>query len=398
MLAGRRAVREAVVAVTSRRTISLLFRNLFAGALLIVPVTGLFAGVLPEDRADALYHFYDGGGVQIDGPSILVRKQVGRSVSFVGNYYVDTVSSASIDVVTTASPYEEKRVETSIGMDYLRGDTLMSVTVGKSDESDYVAQTVNLSIAQEVFSGLTTVSLGYGMGSDEVRRNGDTDFRDEVKRQNYRLGISQVITRNLLLGLNMEVITDEGFLNNPYRSVRYVDPGSGSGYSYQPEVYPRTRTSNAFSISGRYHLPYRAAVHGSYRYFTDDWNISAHTAEIGYTHPVGPVIFDLQYRYYTQSEAEFYSDLFPYKNAQNFLARDKELSRFNSHAVRIGMSYNFLRGGWSFLDRGSVNLVYDRILFNYDNFRDLTVNAPAGEEPLYGFTANVIQMFFSFWF
>ena len=37
------------------------------------------AGVLPEDRADILYHLYDGGGVEIDGPSLLVRKQVGKS-------------------------------------------------------------------------------------------------------------------------------------------------------------------------------------------------------------------------------------------------------------------------------------------------------------------------------
>ena len=62
------------------------------------------AGVLPDDRADVLYHLYDGGGVEIDGPSVLVRKKVGKSLSFVGNYYVDMISSASIDVITTASP------------------------------------------------------------------------------------------------------------------------------------------------------------------------------------------------------------------------------------------------------------------------------------------------------
>ena len=67
-------------------------------------VLSAHATVLPEERADVLYHLYDGGGVQIDGPSVLVRKQVGKSVSLVGNYYVDVVSSASIDVITTASP------------------------------------------------------------------------------------------------------------------------------------------------------------------------------------------------------------------------------------------------------------------------------------------------------
>ncbi len=36
------------------------------------------AQVLPEDRADALYHSYDGGGVKITGPSILLRKKSPR--------------------------------------------------------------------------------------------------------------------------------------------------------------------------------------------------------------------------------------------------------------------------------------------------------------------------------
>ena len=83
---------------------------------------------MPDDRTDVLYHLYEGGGIQIDGPSILVRKKVGKSVSFVSNYYVDMISSASIDVVTTASPYTEERTQWSLGMDYLRGNTTITPT------------------------------------------------------------------------------------------------------------------------------------------------------------------------------------------------------------------------------------------------------------------------------
>ena len=356
------------------------------------------AGVLPEDRLDALYHYYDGGGVQIDGPSILARKSIGQHVSVSGNYYVDTVSSASIDVLTTASPYEEERVEHSFGVDFLRGDTIMSLAVGESDEDDYQAETVNIGIAQEIFGGLTTVTMGYGLGDDTVRRNGDPDFEDYVERQAYRLGISQILTRSLIVALNYEVISDEGFLNNPYRSIRYRDPNSGTGYSFQPEVYPRTRTSNAVAVRGRYFLPYRAAVHLGYRYFNDDWDITAHTGEVGYTHPLGGFNFDLQYRYYTQTKADFFSDLFPYQDAQNFLARDKELSTFQSHTIRFGVSYDFLKNGWTFLERGAVSAFYDHIMFSYDDFRDLTSDAPVGQEPLYSFDADVIQLFISFWF
>ena len=97
----------------------------------------VLAGVLPEDRTDLLYHRYEGGGVEIDGPSLLVRKKVGKSVSLVGNYYVDMVSSASIDVVTTASPYTEERTQWSLGMDYLRGNTTSSTNYTSSVESDF---------------------------------------------------------------------------------------------------------------------------------------------------------------------------------------------------------------------------------------------------------------------
>jgi hypothetical protein len=359
--------------------------------------TGVHAGVLPEDRADVLYHYYDGGGVEIDGPSILVRKKVGQSVSFSGNYYVDTVSSASIDVVTQASEYSEERTETSVGVDYLRGDTQMSLGLTRSDENDYQAETLNLGVSQEVFGGLTTVSMGYARGSDDVGERGSS-FSDIADHWRYRLGVSQVLTRNLILALDYEAVSDEGYLNNPYRRVRYLDPGSATGYSYQDEVYPRTRDSNAVALTARYHLPYRAAVSGSVRYFDDSWGISASTLEIGYTHPRGRYTYDVAYRYYTQDAADFYSDLFPYADAQNFLARDKELSTFTSHTLRFGVGYEMPLALGAGIEKGAVNLVWDHILFSYDDFRDVTSGGTAGAESLYDFSADVFQLFFSVWF
>ena len=65
----------------------------WSAALLLVGAT--HAGVLPEDRADVLFHRYEGGGITIQGPSVLVRKKLNESVSLAGNYYVDAISSAS---------------------------------------------------------------------------------------------------------------------------------------------------------------------------------------------------------------------------------------------------------------------------------------------------------------
>jgi hypothetical protein len=358
------------------------------------------AAVLPEDRADVLFHSYDGGGVTIQGPSLLVRKEFAGKFSASANYYVDKVSSASIDVVTTASPYTEERTQTSVGLDYLHDRWLMNIGFSTSEENDFVADTFSIGVSQDMFGDLTTVSLGYSLGNDQVGRRGDSDFSDTIERQHYRLGLSQILTRNLLLGLSFESITDEGFLNNPYRSVRYLDSGSPLGYSFEPELYPRTRTSDAGALRLRYYLPYRAALHGEYRSYSDSWGIKADTFELGYTHPIsGGWTIEAKLRAYSQDRADFFSDLFPRSQYQNFIARDKELSTFTSQTIRLGASYEILSGGWRFVDRGSVSVLYDHITFDYEDFRDLTqTGGVPGDEPFYSFDADVFQIFVSFWF
>jgi len=359
-----------------------------------------FGAVLPEDRADVLYHSYYGGGVTIQGPSLLVRKQFAGKFSASANYYVDNVSSASIDVVTTASPYKEERTQYSVGLDYLHDRWIMSLGFSSSEENDFVADTFSIGISQDLFGDLTTISLGYSLGDDQVGRRGDPDFADSIQRQHYRLGLSQILTRNLLLGLSFESITDEGFLNNPYRSVRYLDSGSPLGYSYEPELYPRTRTSDAGAMRLRYYLPYRAALHAEYRSYADSWDIKSDTVELGYTHPLANGwTIEGKLRFYSQDRAEFFSDLYPRSQYQNFLARDKELSTFTSQTIRIGGTYDILEAGWRFVERGSVSVMYDHIEFDYEDFRDLTQTGLApGEEPFYNFGADVIQVFVSFWF
>ena len=357
------------------------------------------AGVLPDDRGDVLYHRYQGGGVTIDGPSVLVRKKFAEKYSVSASYYVDMVSSASIDVITTASPYSEQRDQAGLSLDVLDDKTQYTVSVVASEESDYSARTASFDVSQDLFGDLTTVSFGFSRGWDEVRRNGDPQFDEPVDRRSYRFGLSQIVTPALVMGLAYETITDEGFLNNPYRSVRYLEPDAAAGFAFQLEVYPRTRTSNAAALNARYFLPYRAAVHGEYRYFTDTWGIDASTASVGYTHPLGERwTLEGGYRWYDQSAANFYADLFPRRDAQNFLARDKELSTFTSQMLSVGATYKLPAFAGRFLQRSTVSLFYDRMRFNYDDFRDITAGGAPGSEPLYGFDADVFRVLFSGWF
>lgn len=360
----------------------------------------LGAAVLSPDRADVLYHSYDGGGVTVNGPSILVRKSIGDSFSAAANYYVDNVTSASIDVLATASPYTEERTELGLSGDYLRDRTTMSLSYVDSDESDYQAKTAGFTISQEMFGDLTTVSLGYVQGDNTILKNGDPTFKENSTSRSYRVSLSQIITKDSLLSGVFETITDEGYLQNPYRSARYCVPPSPdcSSSAYEPEIYPNTRTSNAIALRGRYYLPYRATIYGGYRYYTDTWGVRGNTFDIGYIHTLKKTwVADISYRYYTQTGADFYADIFPYQDSQNFLSRDKELSTYTSQSVGLGLTYNFL-ADWKYVDRGSLNLFYNYIYFNYDDFRDALSSLPPEEQPLYNFSANVIRAYVSIWY
>ena len=283
-------------------------------------------------------------------------------------------------------------------MDYLRGNTMMSAGYTSSVESDFDATTYNFSVSQDMFGDLTTLTLSYAYGDDVVGRSDDETFARDNTRQHYGLGLTQILTRNLITSVNLEVITDEGFLNNPYRSVRYVDPDSPLGYSYEPELYPHTRTTSAVGLKARYYLPYRAALQGEYRFFSDTWDIVSHTAALTYVHPMGPWTFTAKYRFHDQTGAHFFRDLFSRSEATNFRGRDKELSPLTSHTIRLAASYEILTEGWNFIDKGSINFSIDHLLVDYEEFRDLTATAPVGEEPLYTLDANVVQLFFSFWY
>ena len=356
------------------------------------------AGVLPDDRADVLWHRYSGGGITIQGPSILVRKKFGDHFSAAYNHYEDMISGASIDVVTQASPYKERRKQDSLSVDVLHGKTTYSAGYIGSKENDYKSKTAFASVSQDMFGDLTTVSFGYTRGWDKVGERGTTR-NDALERRNWQVGLSQILTRNMLLGLNFEASESEGFLNNPYRQYRYIS-NSARGYDYDKENYPHTRTGNAGSGQLKYYLPWHAALAGNYRFYRDTWGISAHTAEIGYTQPVfRSWTLDTHLRMYRQNQADFYSDLFPFQAAQNFLARDRELAAFKSRTLGVGATWEYHIARLSWLQKGTINLRWDRMHINYADYRDLRVRGVTpGTEPLYSLDANILQGFFSFWF
>jgi hypothetical protein len=375
--------------------------------------------VLPEDRVDALATHYSGGGQDINGVSFLVRKKIGDHVSLSYSHLEDIVSGASIDVRTSgASPYRETRTQDGLNGEFLYGKTTYTVGVTHSYEPDYRSNTASFGISQSMFGDLTTVSLTYHRTWNDVfkmeclvddkdlnypcvEKVHDPAFGEkDMDERSYGVGLTQILTRNSIISANFEVITDQGWLSNPYRSVMYAN---GSGVALAPEVDPSTRTSNALGLDYKYFLPWRAAVDLQYRYFEDTWHIRAQTGQLGYTQPWRNWTFDGSFRFYTQTHADFYSDLFASADQQNFMSRNRELSAFNSYTIGTGVSYQFHIPDAPWISRSTANFRFDHFMFDYKDFRDALLIDPAkgvgaGSEPLYTVQLNVMQLFLSVYY
>lgn len=356
--------------------------GLMAGLLGASPARAL---TLPENRAEGMYHLYRGGGVTSQGPALLVRKSLTDRLSLSGSLFVDQVSNASVDVVTTASPYKERRNEYGVAADYLVRDALVSVGLARSDEPDYKTKSASVDIQQEVFGGMTNVSLGFSRAVDQVGRASDQAFFDNARHWQYRVGLTQILTPRWQASLNVEAISDTGFLGNAYRTARLFG-------AVVPERHPRTRSSRAIKIGTVGRVGWfddgsgapRDAFHADYRYFWDTWDIRAHTAEVGYSRYIGnSFLADGFVRYYKQNKALFYSD-----NAvadTTYLSRNRQLATFNNLTVGGKLSYDW-KSQPGVYDL-KANLGLELLNVNYSDYTDVRTGRP------YHLRAAVLQLF-----
>jgi hypothetical protein len=232
-----------------------------------------------------------------------------------------------------------------------------------------------------VFGGMTTISLGASRGADQVGSRYDGMF-DTAQHWRYRLGVTQILTPRWLASANLEAVSDNGYLGNPYRVAQVFG-------TLVQERYPRTRSSRALKLRAVGDIgqgEQRAALRAEYRYFWDNWEIKAHTLELGYTRYFGAQWLGEGFvRYNTQKQALFYAD-----NAQSetrYVSRNKQLSNFND--VSIGAKATYAAG--KIADKYDIkwNAQYQFMRFRYKNFTDIRTHS------LYSFDANVLELFVS---
>ena len=159
----------------------------------------------------------------IQGPSILVRKKFGENVRRRGQllrrHDLERLDRRGDDgqPLHRAARAEERGRRLPARQDDLRGQRARPATRTTTRPTR-----CRSGYRQDMFGDLTTVSIGFSRGWDTVGKRDEPDFQRTSTGATTASASSQVLTRNLLLSLNFETITEEGYLQNPYRTMRYV--------------------------------------------------------------------------------------------------------------------------------------------------------------------------------
>jgi hypothetical protein len=292
-------------------------------------------------------------------------------------YAVDVWTSASIDIMTSASqvPVTEQRDELDVSVDQELTDLTLSLAYRYSVEPDYVSHGVSGGFSYDFADNNATLAVGFSASSDTVGRAGDPEFARDSGTAGGRLSFTQVLDRDTIVQGIYELSRVGGYQVSPYRFVAIAGNGlctssvtsPGLGALCAPETSPSERLRHAIALELRRSLGDDLSAGGGYRFYLDDWGIVSHTLHADLSYLLEPeTIFSARYRLYVQGPADHYQA--HYDAPQPFVTGDKELSTLSSHRLGLELEHVWnLDGGGTFT--GSVSL--GGLYYSYSDFLPL---------------------------
>jgi hypothetical protein len=243
----------------------------------------------------------------------------------------------------------------------LSDTSTIDVGVNLSNEYDYMSFGVSANYAKDFNRNNTTVSLGVAFASDDIDpvggapmplafMRGEDDLSSKLGSESkdttdLLLGISQVLSRRMVVQFNYSLSDASGYLNDPYKILSLIDSDTGapvagpdSLFAYLYENRPDSRRKQSFYGKLKYRFD-AGTLDFSYRFMTDDWEVESNTAEVRYRWDLPAASYiEPHVRFYSQTAAEFYrvalrdGDPLP-----RYASADYRLGEFD--AVTVGLKY-----------------------------------------------------------
>lgn len=277
------------------------------------------------------------------------RKQ--RKHIFDAEVGMDHYTSASSDMIdlkaNSSASYSDKRIYPSFGwtVDNEKKGRTWGIGISSSVETDYRSVGANIHFAQKTSdrNGEFSAQLqGYFDKVKQIRpielRNGGVGDEEGVGGMANRTTLAgslswlQVINKNLQVMVMADLVHQQGFLSLPFYRVYFRDG------SVHQEKLPDNRLKIPLGLRANYFLGDRIIVRSYYRFYKDNWGITAHTANIEVPVKITP-FFSVSpfYRFYHQTAVNYFAPYGGHTAADAYYTSNYDLSTFNSHFLGAGV-------------------------------------------------------------
>ncbi len=197
-----------------------------------------------------------------------------------------------------------------------------------------------------------------------------------------KIGFSQILSRNLQFSLFTDLTYQTGWLANPMQRVYFADkPNYYIGNAADIPRYTSKENKGVFQLADdferlpgkRFKFPLGLRVNyyvnefmvlrSYYRYYTDDWGLQSHTAELEVPLKIssGFTLYP-SYRYYIQSAVKYFAPYEGHYSTRKYYTSDYDLSAFTAHQFGMGVKYTdiFTRMKWWRIGVKSIHLDLNR--------------------------------------
>ena len=360
-------LRAAVVAVIKRR-LSITAHSLLISSLNLPGFTELMAADSDPNNFQYRFTLYDeeplpdeslaGGDAdryrikthqfsfkrELNERFTLTVEGIHESMSGSSPWYVIPDTEHGLLQIMSGATIRETRNEIKLALGFTKNDIAHTVQAGYSTENDYDALFAAYTGQFEQDNKHTTLLWGVSYSDDRLSPTdallyGRITHADK-NTASASFGLTRVINRNAVIQSGIQVSHQNGYLSDPYKEMWI------NGYV---EFDPRPGSRNAFSWSSRYRQYFvtsDGALHADYRYYNDDWGVSAHTLELSWNQPFSEH-FELapSIRYYSQSAADFYIPVIINSVQPTYWSSDYRLATYG--ALRYRLSATWRAEVWS---------------------------------------------------
>lgn len=236
--------------------------------------------------------------------------------------------------------FNEKNTELSInGNVYFDTWSLLYPTELKPEGDDEPDEDDYMMDDEDDFDGINFSDLvpGYNPSFTEHADKGRNSY-------SFGFGLSQILSSRLIAYISGDLVLQNGLLSTPFHRVYFKDKEDLYFQNFHLaddiERLPDSRLKVALGGRLNYFVNERITLRTYYRFYTDDWGITSHTANIEVPVKLTDK-FTLypSYRFYNQTAADYFAPYNEHLSSSKYYTSDYDLSEFSANNYGIGISY-----------------------------------------------------------